>query len=158
MESSDSLGGRLRAERERLGLSQSEVASAAAAAGARGSTRQSQALYEKDERLPDAGYLAAVSRLGVDVRWVVTGYRDYQPQEPLTAEEQTAISYWRKASPETRRAALGALVGAVPTGAPSVVVKGSVGQHIHGDQHITGNGLQFGNVHPPPAPKPPRKR
>lgn len=46
-----------------------------AAAGARGATRQSQALYEKGERMPDAAYLGAVAGAGCDVLYILTGQR-----------------------------------------------------------------------------------
>lgn len=75
----DSIGERLRAERERLGRSQSEVAEVVAAAGVPGATRQSQSLYEKGKRMPDAAYLAVVAGIGVDVAFVLTGQRGVSP-------------------------------------------------------------------------------
>lgn len=47
----DSIGARLREERERLGYSQTAVAELAEKAGVKGATRQSQALYEKGQRI-----------------------------------------------------------------------------------------------------------
>jgi transcriptional regulator with XRE-family HTH domain len=73
MEINDSIGARLRKERERLGFNQEEFASIAAAAGAKGTTRQSQSKYEKNEREPTSGYLAAIAAHGVDVNYVLTG-------------------------------------------------------------------------------------
>lgn len=65
----DSIGGRLRAERQRLGFSQE-------AFGAPGGVcRATQAAYEAGRRAPGGDYLAAVARLGVDVLYVVTGRR-----------------------------------------------------------------------------------
>lgn len=124
------IGERLRAERDRLGLSQTEFCVAVG-----GVDRKSQFNYETGKRSPDAAYLAAASELGIDVRYVITGSRDYDLPEPLSAEEQTLLSYWRQASSDTRKAALGALVGAKPGPAPRVLVTGKVGQHIHGDVH-----------------------
>lgn len=69
----DSIGDRLRREREELGLSQSDIASAIASAGASGTTRQSQSLYEKGKRVPDSAYLAVIASLGIDVGFVLTG-------------------------------------------------------------------------------------
>lgn len=69
----DSIGERLRITREGMGLTQSQFAAIAATAGARGATRQSQALYEKGERLPDAAYLSAIAAAGGDVLYILTG-------------------------------------------------------------------------------------
>ncbi|EPO7789625.1 helix-turn-helix domain-containing protein [Pseudomonas aeruginosa] len=82
MELFESIGARLRQERERIGLSQTEFAAIADRAGVAGATRQSQSLYEKGKRMPDAGYLAVVAAAGVDVGYVLTGQRS---NSPLTA-------------------------------------------------------------------------
>jgi len=63
------LGDRLRAERERLGLSQQELADLC------GVTMRSQRNYEKGERQPDAAYLAAMAAARIDMLYVVTGQR-----------------------------------------------------------------------------------
>jgi transcriptional regulator with XRE-family HTH domain len=116
-------------------LSQTEFGLAA------GVGRKTQFNYETDERAPDTDYLEKVATLGVDVRYLVTGSRDYVPPEPLTAEEQTLLTYWRQASAPTRKAALGALVGAKPEAASRVVVNGKVRSQtiIDGDQTIYGS-------------------
>jgi transcriptional regulator with XRE-family HTH domain len=61
------IGARLRTERERLGLSQSDFAAQT------GVTRNTQANYEAEERSPDANYLAAAGSLGVNVPFVLVG-------------------------------------------------------------------------------------
>lgn len=61
------IGERLREERERLGLSQPAFAEVG------GVQKRAQINYEKDERHPDAAYLAAVAEAGVDVLYVLTG-------------------------------------------------------------------------------------
>jgi transcriptional regulator with XRE-family HTH domain len=61
------VGGRLREERLRLGLSQDEFAAVG------GVTRRTQTAYESDGRAPDANYLLALRGLGVDVIYVLTG-------------------------------------------------------------------------------------
>lgn len=63
------IGDRLKEERSRLGLSQTDLG----AAGGVGKTTQIN--YEKGSGSPDAKYLAAVAELGVDVLYVVTGER-----------------------------------------------------------------------------------
>lgn len=67
--SADTVGARLRAERERLSLSQEVFANRA------GVHRRTQVNYEAGERKPDADYLAAVAGFGVDITYVVTGDR-----------------------------------------------------------------------------------
>ena len=60
---------RLREEREALGLSQQALAERC------GITARSQRNYESGERLPDAGYLAAIAAAGADVLYILTGQR-----------------------------------------------------------------------------------
>ena len=63
------IGERLKEERSRLGLSQTDLG----AAGGVGKTTQIN--YEKGSGSPDAKYLAAAAELGVDALYVVTGER-----------------------------------------------------------------------------------
>jgi len=63
------IGERLRAERTRLGLSQTEFgAIGGVAANAQGN-------YESDKRSPDAAYLAKIGQFGADVLYIVSGVR-----------------------------------------------------------------------------------
>lgn len=64
-----SIGERLRKEREKLGMTQVEMAEVA------GVTRVSQQNYENNRRIPHADYLALIDRAGVDIYYVVTGKR-----------------------------------------------------------------------------------
>lgn len=126
-----SIGERLKEEREAMGKTQSDFAEIAAAAGVPGATRQSQAKYEKGLSSPSAAYLSAIALRGVDVHYVLTGERDRaRTVSKLTAEEETMLGYFRDASKEVRRAALGALVGASGNG-----------QSVTGD-----NAIQIGSV------------
>ena len=70
----DTMGKRLKSERERLGLSQVLFAAAG------GSSKPSQVRYEKGERYPDGAYLQRISGIGVDVLYVLTGQKT-----PVTA-------------------------------------------------------------------------
>lgn len=63
---------RLKEERLRLGLSQSDFADAG------GAHRKSQGNYESGERYPDAQYLSAIAAIGADVQYIVTGQRQGQ--------------------------------------------------------------------------------
>lgn len=61
------VGARLRGERRRLGLNQSDFGRIADV------SRRTQAGYEAGEVAPDAEYLAAIALAGVDVLLVITG-------------------------------------------------------------------------------------
>lgn len=62
------IGTRLKNERERLGMSQSDFAALAEIG------RKSQFNYETGERSPDAQYLAAIANAGADIGYIVTGH------------------------------------------------------------------------------------
>ncbi|AOJ94344.1 helix-turn-helix domain-containing protein [Burkholderia multivorans] len=70
------IGDRLKEERMRIGLSQAEFA----ALGGLG--KQAQLNYESGTRSPDANYLAALAKIGVDVLYVITGERATQSKLP----------------------------------------------------------------------------
>lgn len=105
-------GERLRAERERLGLSQQELAEKC------GVTMRSQRNYEKGDRQPDAAYLAAFTAIGGDVLFVLTGQGVSRalthdlagvadpPAEgpPLNRREQALLANYRGSDEEGRRA------------------------------------------------------
>lgn len=63
------IGERLKEERSRLGMNQTDIG----ALGGVGKTTQIN--YEKGNGVPDARYLAAVAEKGVDVLYVITGQR-----------------------------------------------------------------------------------
>lgn len=60
---------RLRDERQRLGLSQTELAEAG------GVTKKTQGLYERGDRSPSADYLMAISTVGMDLPYLLSGNR-----------------------------------------------------------------------------------
>lgn len=91
------LGDRLRAERERIGFSQEEMAELG------GVKRRSQINYEAGERAPDADYLARVASR-IDVLFVLTGQRAQPLETTLSVEESTLIEHYRCASAEGRQA------------------------------------------------------
>ena len=62
-------GERLREERQRIGLNQTEFAGLAHV------QKRAQINYESGERSPDATYLAAIAAAGADVQYIVTGVR-----------------------------------------------------------------------------------
>ena len=95
-----SIGARLREERERLGLSQTEVAEIAEKAGVKGATRQSQALYEKGQRMPDAAFLAVMQGAGYDVAYLLTGQRTMPVGEVLKPDEAALLDNYRHSPKE----------------------------------------------------------
>ncbi|WP_416056730.1 helix-turn-helix domain-containing protein [Stenotrophomonas maltophilia] len=85
------VGARLRAERERLDLSQDAMGSHA------GKNKNTQMRYETGVNSPTAAYLHDVADLGVDIGYVLTGF----PTE-LSDEEGEVLAYFRSASAEMR--------------------------------------------------------
>lgn len=63
------IAARLRIERARLRLSARAIAESC------GVSRSTHCLYEAGDRVPDARYLAAAHRIGVDVGYLLTGER-----------------------------------------------------------------------------------
>lgn len=92
-------GDRLKEERERLGLSQTDFAARVS------SSKNTQYNYEKGDRSPDANYLEAAADLGVDVLYVVTGERKPQAADSITAAEAKLLECYR-AMPEADRGVL----------------------------------------------------
>ena len=122
------IGDRLKEERERLRMTQ-ESFSVAGGAGKRAYIR-----YEQGERLPDAGFLAALSASGADVLYVLTGRRS---ATALSPEEQTLLSYYRDAPAAVRRAAMGALVGGALPGGMTMTQSGGGVQVGHSSGPVT---------------------
>ena len=63
------IGSRLREERRRLGLNQTQVA------GVAGVSLTSQSHYESGTHRPDSSYLTQISCAGIDILYVLTGQR-----------------------------------------------------------------------------------
>lgn len=100
-------GERLRAERERLGLGQQELAAKCDV------TMRSQRNYEKGERQPDAAYLAALTALGGDVLYVLTGHGSKLPMSAtLPPDEQLLLDAYRGLTAAARKALLAELLTA----------------------------------------------
>jgi transcriptional regulator with XRE-family HTH domain len=125
-----SVADRLRQERERLGLTQTEFG---ALDDASKSTVQA---WERGTAYPNARFLAAAAAAGLDVRWVVTGERDYAAPPAMTADEAALLAVFRVASREVRDAALRVLGGERPKAGPRIKVGGNVNQFNAGD-HTT---------------------
>lgn len=119
----DSIGERLREERDRLGRSQADLASVG------GVGRRAQTYYESGERSPDAAYLGRVAEIGIDVQYVITGVRS---SSALTPDERVLMERYRASATPLRDAALRVLLGgAEPTEKKKVKITG--GRHAGRD-------------------------
>lgn len=125
-------GGRLKEARKELRLNQAEAAELT------GVTREHWGRCERGAAVPGGEVLAALAKAGADVHYVLTGERERASPLVLSPEEQTMLGYFRDASKEVRRAALGALLGA--SGQVTARASGS-GQNNVGD-----NAIQIGSV------------
>ncbi|WJV21670.1 helix-turn-helix transcriptional regulator [Pseudomonas chlororaphis] len=94
--SDGTVGDRLREERVRLNLKQEDLAQAG------GVNRNTQGSYERGARNPDSAYLVAISGLGVDVMFVLTGARSVAGS--LSAEEAQIIVHYRHIPEQDQRA------------------------------------------------------
>lgn len=107
-----------------------------------GVTARSQRNYESGERLPDAGYLAALQAAGVDVLYVLTGERS-GAHPAHDAAEQVLLDSYRRCNAQARQHLIqtAALLAA---GMPPASARGagsSGGQSVVGDDAI-----QIGSV------------
>lgn len=109
------IGERLKEERARLGLNQSDFAFVAKV------SKTTQFNYEKGERSPDAAYLEAVAAAGVDVLYILTGRRGALSETALTEDESTLLNHYR-AMPESDRAAVRRMTSALAESAGRYVI------------------------------------
>ncbi|MFZ4876855.1 helix-turn-helix domain-containing protein [Janthinobacterium sp. Mn2066] len=128
------IGEAIKAERLRLGMNQEEFGAAG------GVKKRTQISYEQDERSPDAVYLKAISSIGVDVQFILTGD---QATASLTQDEKELLSGYRGLDIRGKAGVLGMIDGmssspvTKPENAtPTIVFHGKVGQQVTGD--ITG--------------------
>lgn len=90
------IGTRLRDERIRLGLSQTEFGNYG------GVRKNTQSKYESNERAPDALYLANVAHHGVDVQYVITGVRKAEADDEIAE----LLLNWSKLSVQQKQLTL----------------------------------------------------
>ncbi|MGR3976409.1 helix-turn-helix transcriptional regulator [Acinetobacter sp. 1207_04] len=97
-ENTDQRGDRIRIERSRLGLSQSEFASLI--------NKQKMAVfrYEKGERVMGQDDLEALNKAGIDVYYLITGERT-QP-DLLSDEAKELLKLWDTVEPSQRNTLL----------------------------------------------------
>nr|WP_249173458.1 helix-turn-helix transcriptional regulator [Burkholderia dolosa] len=88
----------MKEERERLGLNQTKFGELG------GVSKKAQIDYEKDVFSPNARYLEAVAKGGVDVLYVLTGARTPTAAASLSREEEALVDNYRHSSPEDQAA------------------------------------------------------
>lgn len=106
----DNFSLRLKQERRRLRMNQTEFASAG------GVQKQAQFTYEKGLRYPDASYLAGIAEAGVDVLYLLTGRASDPATLALDPDEERLLAGYRELKPREKRGVLGLLVATI--GAP----------------------------------------
>lgn len=94
------LGKRLKSERIRLGLSQSDFASAG------GVRSNALGQYEAGKRVPRADFLFRVASFGVDVHYVLLNSRICPASDLLTEDESRLLSHFRLVGTEVRTSVL----------------------------------------------------
>lgn len=112
------IGARLREERSRLGVSQTELAVAC------GIAKNTQLNYEKDERSPDAKYLTAAEALGMDVYYVLIGKRLPISSDQLSPFEIEMLSYLKDLSDYDKETLRRMATAMVSVGKSSISVPG----------------------------------
>ncbi|EOG5604249.1 MULTISPECIES: helix-turn-helix domain-containing protein [Providencia] len=117
------IGERIRSERERIGLSQMAFGEVG------GVKKLAQLKYEQGERSPDVLYLAALSKIGVDVQFIVTGVRS---SEALANDEMELINYYRSAPLAVKQAVFAALTANKPADSETTINVTGSGQRIAG--------------------------
>lgn len=95
----NSIGDRLREERDRLTLSQEDFAALG------GVSKRTQAAWEKGEQVPNAEFLGILATHGVDVLYVITGQHTPTAANSLTVEEKALVDNYQHADEEGRAAA-----------------------------------------------------
>lgn len=136
MLSREDVAARVRQERERLGMNQSDF-------GAKGGvSRRTQAAYESGTTSPDIAYLSAIAGIGVDVGFILGG----NPAVAISAEESELLRRFRAASQEVRAVVMAALSASAGTQAKGdVTVTGDVAQLVSGDQYTKTLSIKTGS-------------
>ncbi|MBN5301014.1 helix-turn-helix domain-containing protein [Serratia marcescens] len=120
------IGDRIREERKKFNLNQGDFAKLADC------SRNAQAMYERDETAPGAGYLVRLAEIGADVLYILTGNRSSSSGE-ISNDELELIQLYRSAPLAVKAAALAALTAGNSAADPKAIsVSGGRGQRIAG--------------------------
>jgi transcriptional regulator with XRE-family HTH domain len=95
----DGVGDRLREERERLALNQTDFGALANV------SRGTQKAYEQGTNSPDLRYVAQLQEAGVDVQYVLCGRRLSLNLESLSADQSLLLEQYANLSPDDKQAA-----------------------------------------------------
>lgn len=120
----------MREERQRLGMNQAELGSAG------GVQKQAQLKYEKGERSPDASYLEAIARAGVDVLYVLTGSRSFTPPAPIAPEHRALVADYDACSVADQAVIRRTAAAMAHRGGDAAQSTRSVNQHVSGGKVI----------------------
>ena len=135
---------RLKAERERLHLSQPSLAEQA------GVGKTTVINWEKGASAPDAVQLAALATAGADVLYILTGRRSQAVAEVelLPPDEQVLIDSYRRCSPDAKRNLIQSAALLSAGMAPAAAPRTGRGHTSGGlSQQATGNNnVQFSTV------------
>lgn len=97
----NTLGGRIVAERKKIGLSQIDLLMRT------GVSKSTQIKYEAGTSYPDAEYLMKLDNIGLDVMYILTGLKTY---EAMTSEQQNLLEAYADAPDTLKRAAFSVLI------------------------------------------------
>lgn len=101
MHISSSISERIKDERKRVGLNQTEFGDIGKV------SRRTQIAYESGEQTPNLLYLEHLEKAGVDVGYIVTGRRMTESSvQEISHEEMELVKAWRTAGVEARFVAL----------------------------------------------------
>ncbi|WP_339844341.1 helix-turn-helix domain-containing protein [uncultured Halopseudomonas sp.] len=130
------LGERLRAERKRLGFSQTEFAELA------GSSKHAQINWEKGVAAPNALALRAWAEEGLDVLFVVLGTQPgVKPRGDLPPDEQLLLESYRGMAAKTRKELLAEML----TGRKVTKAKARGGVSVSGNNNRAAGGTYHEN-------------
>jgi transcriptional regulator with XRE-family HTH domain len=95
----NAIGLRLKEERARIGISQTEMAKHG------GVLLRAQQNYEKGERSPSAEYLAGIAAIGADVLYIITGIRTPKGNDSLSQDEVRLVKNYNQSGSDDKAAA-----------------------------------------------------
>ncbi|MBV4452104.1 MULTISPECIES: helix-turn-helix domain-containing protein [Pseudomonas] len=93
----DGVGDRLREERERLGLNQTDFGMLL------GVSRGTQKNYELGANSLDLRYVSALTEHKVDAAYVLSGHRSPSPGQGLAPEEAELVEQFRRLPPDDQK-------------------------------------------------------
>ena len=118
----NTFGERLKEERKRLGLNQTDFAAAG------GVQKRAQVSYEQNERFPDVAYLMSIKDIGADICYLLKG----EVCDSTLNKEETDLLVGFRGLDSRGKVGVIALMNGL-TLEPVNSIRGDVGQIINGD-------------------------